>query len=302
MKTDTSEFGLESLIVRDMTSGGWIAGDPRAYEREYAVDLVQLNSFLVATQEETAEALSLNEDTPIRRRFLARLQGEITKRGVIDILRHGVKHEKYDVTLFYGTPSPGNEKAAQHFAANRFSVTRQLRYSGDETQRALDLGIFINGLPIATFELKNSLTKQTVDDAIEQYRRDRNPRELIFEFGRCVVHFAVDDHEVQMCTDLKGKASWFLPLNQGWKDGAGNPPNPDGLKTDYLWKRILTPQGLTDILENYSQIARCREAATRGCSAEWYRQALPNSAFSRKRKVEFHRVARASIDWIAKGR
>ena len=104
---------------------------------------------------------------------------------------------------------------------------------------ALDLGLFINGLPIATFELKNSLTKQTVEDAVEQYKRDRNPRELLFQFGRCIAHFAVDDSEVRFCTQLKGKASWFLPFNKGWNDGAGNPPNPDGLKTDYLWKQVL---------------------------------------------------------------
>ena len=130
----------------------------------------------------------------------------------------------------------------------------QLAYSMDETRRALDLGLFINGLPIITFELKNSLTKQTVEDAIQQYKRDRDPRERLFGFGRCVVHFAVDDSEVQMCTELKGKGSWFLPFNRGYNDGAGNPPNPYGLKTDYLWKEILTPEGLTDILENYAQI------------------------------------------------
>ena len=122
--------------------------------------------------------------------------------------------------------------------------------------------VFINGLPIATFELKNSLTKQTVEDAVEQYRRDRNPRERLFEFGRCVVHFAVDDAEVRMCTELKGKASWFLPFNKGWNDGAGNPPNPAGLKTDYLWKASLTPAGLTDILENYAQIVEIKHPKT----------------------------------------
>jgi type I restriction enzyme R subunit len=125
----------------------------------------------------------------------------------------------------------------ERYARNRFSVTRQLSYSRDETQLALDLGLFINGLPVATFELKNSLTKQTVADAIQQYKRDRDPRERLFELGRCIAHFAVDDHEVHFCTHLKGKASWFLPFNQGWKDGAGNPPNPNGLKTDYLWTR-----------------------------------------------------------------
>ena len=108
-------------------------------------------------------------------------------------------------------------------------------------------------------ELKNSLTKQTVEDAVQQYKRDRSPKELLFQFGRCVVHFAVDDSEVRMCTHLKGKDSWFLPFNQGWNDGAGNPPNSDGLKTDYLWKRVLTKRGLTDILENYAQVVEERD-------------------------------------------
>jgi type I restriction enzyme R subunit len=281
--TDTSEKGLESLIVAAMTGtvsrssgpagathesfapyhpGGWIAGDPRDYEREWTVDLVQLRTFLEATQPRTAAALDLATDGPTRRKFLARLQGEITKRGVIDVLRNGIRHEAHHIDLFYGTPSPGNTKAAERYAANRFSVTRQLRYSRDEAQRALDLALFINGLPIATFELKNSLTKQTVEDAIEQYRRDRDPREKLFEFGRCVVHFAVDDHEVRMCTHLTGKSSWFLPFNQGWNDGAGNPPNPDGIKTDYLWRRILMPESLTNILENYAQIVEEKNEKT----------------------------------------
>lgn len=147
-------------------------------------------------------------------------------------------------------------------AQNRFSITRQLAYSMEETRRALDLCLFINGLPIATFELKNSLTKQTVEDAVEQYRRDRDPRKRLFEFGRCVVHFAVGDSEVRICPALKGKASWFLPFNKGCNDGAGNPPNPFGLKTDYLWKEVLTPAGLTNILENYAQIVEEKNPRT----------------------------------------
>ena len=115
---------------------------------------------------------------------------------------------------------------------------------------------------VATFELKNSLTKQTVDDAVEQYKRDRHPSEKLFELGRCLVHFAVDDHEVRFCTHLKGKASWFLPFNRGWDDGAGNPPNPNGLKTDYLWKQVLTRDGLTDIIENYAQVVETRDDKT----------------------------------------
>ena len=284
MSTDTSERGLEDLICTAMTglasvaplSGegvhspsetfggtGWHLGDARDYDREYCVDLAMLRTFMEVTQPEIATALELGKDTPVRRRFLARLESECAKRGVIDLLRMGLKHEKYTIDLFYGTPSPGNDKAAQHYAANRFSVTRQLRYSRDETRRALDLALFINGLSIATFELKNSLTKQTVEDAIEQYRRDRDPRERLFGFGRCVVHFAVDDNEARMCTELKGKGSWFLPFNLGWNDGAGNPPNPDGLKTDYLWNRVLTPSGVTNIIENYAQIVEEVNSKTR---------------------------------------
>ena len=262
MTTDTTEKGLEALIVSHMTASGWIAGSPSDYDRAYAADLAQLRAFIGTTQQPLVEVFDLDHDGPARRKFLARLQGEITKRGTIDTLRHGIKHGAHHVDLFYGTPTPGNAKAADRFAANRFSVTRQLRYSLDETQLALDLGLFVNGLPIATFELKNRLTKQTVEDAVWQYKKDRDPRELLFQFGRCVAHFAVDDHEVRFCTHLKGKASWFLPFNVGYHDGAGNPPNRDGLKTDYLWKRILTPGGLTDILENYAQVVEQKDDKT----------------------------------------
>lgn len=262
--TDTSEKGLETLIVQFMTSkdGGWWLGDSRDYNREHAVDLVQLRLFLGDTQQAILEGLDLKNDSPTRQKFLTRLQGEIAKRGVIDVLRRGVDHGAHHIDLFFGTPSPGNVKAKERFEANRFSVARQLRYSRDETQLALDLCLFINGLPIATFELKNNLTKQTVEDAVEQYKRDRDPRELLFQFGRCVVHLAVDDQLVKFTTHLQGKRSWFLPFDMGWQDGAGNPPNPEGLKTDYLWKRILTPQGLTDILENYAQVVAVKDPRT----------------------------------------
>jgi type I restriction enzyme, R subunit len=280
--TDTSERGLERLICTALTGHpcdppkmgalqeepkpfgdfGWIGGSPNDYDRDYCIDLKQLQTFLKATQPDTAEALDLDRDCPTRRTFLARLEGEIAKRGTIDVLRNGIKHGPHHIDLFYGTPSPENEKAQAFYAANRFSVTRQLRYSRDEAQLALDLALFINGLPIGTFELKNSLTKQTIEDAVQQYKRDRDPREKLFAFGRCIVHFAVDDHEVQFCTHLKGKASWFLPFNKGWNDGAGNPPNPNGLKTDYLWKQILTREGLTDIIENYAQIVETKDEKT----------------------------------------
>lgn len=229
--TDTSEAGLETLIMRHMTGTdglavtpnqvaerpppyggtGYTAGSAQDYDRAQALDVPQLFSFLRATQPEAFTKLALTDADDTRDinrlKFLGRLSSEIGKRGVIDVLRKGVEHGPVHFDLFYGTPSPGNAKAETLHAQNRFSITRQLGYSMDETHRALDLCLFINGLPIATFELTNSLTKQTVEDAIEQYRRDRDPRERLFEFGRCVVHFAVDDSAVQMCTELAGKRS-----------------------------------------------------------------------------------------------
>ncbi len=252
--TDTSEGGLETLIANWLCAeGGYQKGDPKDYDREHAVDLVKLLAFLKDTQPKVFESLGIAEDGPSRQKFLNRLQGEISKRGLIDVLRNGVKHHADSINFYYGTPTPGNARAAELFQANIFIVTRQLRYSRDETQLALDMVIFINGLPFATFELKNNLTKQTAADAVEQYKRDRDAKEPLFHFGRCAVHFAMDDKEVSMCTHLSGESSWFLPFNKGYQDGAGNPPNPDGLMTDYLWRDILTRRGLADIIENYAQ-------------------------------------------------
>jgi type I restriction enzyme R subunit len=273
--SDTSEKGLETIIVESLTGKSgtpqqplpsvhyqpsiyrslpYVEGSPKDYDRDHAVDLVKLKAFLQDTQPEKINQLGIGKDGPKSQQFLARLQGEIAKRGIIDVLRKGIQHGPASVTLFYGTPTPGNTQAEELYKKNIFSVTRQLRYSKDETQLALDLCLFINGLPVITFELKNRLTKQTCDDAIQQYKRDRDPRELLFQFKRCMVHFAVDDQQVWMCTQLKGNESWFLPFNKGFNDGAGNPPNPAGIKTDYLWKEMLTRHGLTDIIENYAQV------------------------------------------------
>lgn len=290
--TDTSEKSLEALIVESLVNeAGYEAGRNEDYDREHAIDLAKLRTFIEATQAEAAEALDLGEDCPKRTQFLHRLEGEIAKRGVIDVLRRGVKHGPVSVDLFWGTPTPGNARAAELHAANVFSVTRQLRYSLDETQLSLDLGLFINGLPVATFELKNSLTKQTVEDAVQQYKRDRSPNEPLFKFGRCMVHFALDDHEVRMCTHLKGRGSWFLPFDKGFNDGAGNPPNPNGIKTDYLWKRILTKPGLTDILENYAQVVEERD--------EKGRKKPPKQIFPRYHQLDV--VRKLLADANAKG-
>ena len=285
MSTDTSEKGLELLIVRSLTGltneqvlttlppsvasgpagyagAGYLLGSSQDFDRTHAIDVLHLLRFVKETQPKAFEQLELGVAGPKQLQFLSRLQSEIAKRGIVDVLRKGIAHGPAKVELFYGTPSPGNQKALARWKANLFSITRQLQYSKDNTQLSLDLALFINGLPIATFELKNKLTKQSVEDAVQQYKRDRDPKELLFQFGRCMVHFAVDDQQVKFCTKLAGKDSWFLPFNKGWNDGTGNPPSPDGMKTDYLWREVLTREGLTDIIENYAQEVETKDDKT----------------------------------------
>ena len=260
MVTDTTERGLEALITNSLITSGWLPGDPQNYLPAHCVDLNHLSAFLSATQPETAAALDLGAASTTRSRFLDRLKREVTSRGIIDVLRKGVQHGPNEATLFYGTPTPGNTQAEERYRQNRFSVTRQLRYSANNQQLSLDIGLFVNGLPIATMELKSRFTGQTALDAVEQYKTSRSPQEDLFRLGRCAVHFAVDDEEVKFCTELKGKSSDFLPFNRGKENGgAGNPVNPGGIKTAYLWEEILTPDGLTDILENYAQKTNNRQ-------------------------------------------
>jgi len=250
---DTSEKGLESLIVRHLTAHGYVQGNPKDYQADVALDTVQLLAFLQATQPDVVDTLQLAADGMPRTQFFHRLQGEISKRGVVDVLRKGISHGPARLDVYKTLPTPGNENAALAFAHNIFSVTRQVRYSVG-SGASLDLVIFVNGLPVLTFELKNSLTKQTVFDAIEQYKTTRNPHELLFQSGRCMAHLAVDDVEVRFCAELKGKDSWFLPFNQGHNSGAGNPPNPHGLKTDYLWKDVLAKDSLANLIERFAQV------------------------------------------------
>lgn len=253
--TNTKESGLEALIVKYLVDqNGYEQGTNADYNREYAVDETRLFRFLQDTQPDALDKLGVFKSDLKKKQFLNRLQGEIAKRGIIDVLRNGVKVYPANLIMFYLTPTENNAKAKVMFEKNIFSVTRQLQYSMDATRLALDICLFINGLPVITFELKNQLTKQDVDDAVEQYKTDRDPRELLFQFKRCMVHFAVDDARIKFCTKLDGKSSWFLPFDKGYNDGAGNPPNPDGLMTDYLWKDILTKLKLSRIIENYAQV------------------------------------------------
>ncbi|MCL2321192.1 MAG: DEAD/DEAH box helicase family protein, partial [Oscillospiraceae bacterium] len=273
MPTNTKESGLETLITNWLVmQNSYDLGTSSDYNRDYAIDELRLFRFLEDTQLDQMAKLGIHTSELKRTKFLDRLRGEIASRGVIDVLRKGINVYPASLVMFYMTPSYKNPKAKELFDKNIFSVTRQLQYSNDNTKLALDLCIFINGLPIITCELKNQLTKQDVDDAVYQYQNDRNPKELLFQFKRTMVHFAIDDARIKFCTKLDGKNSWFLPFDKGYNKGAGNPPNPNGIMTDYLWKDILTKRELSNIIENYAQVIEEKDIKTGKIN---YKQVFP---------------------------
>lgn len=273
MSSNTKENGFETMIVDHLRNiNGYEQGSTADYNRDYAIDESRLFRFLMDTQPRKIAELHIMDELLEKERFFRQLDKKLHTDGVIELLRKGMRYKHMHLDLFYVRPSAGNDLSAELYGKNIFSVTRQLQYSKAKPRLALDLCLFLNGLPIITFELKNQLTKQNVKDAIEQYMKDRDPSELLFQFKRCIVHFAVDDNEVYMCTQLCGKKSWFLPFNKGYNDGAGNPPNPNGIKTDYLWKDILARNELSNIIENYAQVIAEKDEDT---GVKTYKQIFP---------------------------
>ena len=179
--TDTKEKGFETLIVDWLVQhNGYEEGSNDDYDKEYAVDETRLLRFLRDTQPTEVAKLGIDLSETKKRQFLNRLSSEITKRGIIDVLRNGIKVYPADLIMFYLTPTENNQKSHELFKKNIFSVTRQLRYASDRAKLALDLCIFINGLPVITMELKNSLTGQCTADAVQQYKDDREPKDILF--------------------------------------------------------------------------------------------------------------------------
>ena len=273
MPSNIKENGFETLIVDSLVNENhYEQGNNADYNKGYAIDETRLFRFLADTQKTALEELHILDSTLEKDRFFKQLDKKLKTDGVIELLRKGMRYKHLRLDLFYVRPSLHNPDAAENYAKNIFSVTRQLQYSRTNPLLALDMCIFLNGLPICTFELKNQLTKQCTSDAVKQYKNDRTPDEVLFSFKRCIVHFAVDDNDVKMCTELKGDKSWFLPFNKGFNDGAGNPPNHNGIKTDYLWKEILTKDELSNIIENYAQVISDKDEDT---GITKYKQVFP---------------------------
>lgn len=255
MKTDTTEKGLEAHITQHLCLVN--AFEERHYNNYNRTDCVDgdvLFNFLQSTQEMEVAKLQTIHGSNFKSKLLYRINSQIKTFGIIEVLRKGITDNNIKLKLFFDKPvSNLNEEDLALYNKNIFSVTRQVHYS-NQNENSLDLVVFINGLPIITFELKNELTKQTVKDAIKQYKNNRDPKEELFRLGRCLVHFAIDSEQVWMTTHLKGESTYFLPFNRGYNNGAGNPPNPNGIKSDYLWKEILTKDRLTNIIQNYVQL------------------------------------------------
>lgn len=252
---DTTEKGLEDIIVDYLREGnGYHQGGSSEYNKTYALCPDRVEAFIKATQPEKAQELHVFDIPTERNKFFSRLRDEITKRGITDVLRKGFRYITQLFDLYFPLPSELNPTAKQLYDSNDFTVIRQLHYSPTDTMLSVDVVIFINGLPLLTMELKNHFTGQTIENAKAQYQNDRDPKDLLFKPKRCAVHLAVDDTDIAMCATLSGKSSWFLPFNKGCNGGKGNPVNPNGLKTAYLWEQILTKESLSNIIEEFAQV------------------------------------------------
>ena len=259
---DTSETGLEKIIVGWLVKeNGYEQETPHAYNKDFALVDKWVERFVTETQPEKVKQSMCFASPSERLKFFTRLSNEITKRGVTDVLRKGYKFNGSTFDLYYPLPSELNPSAKVAYGQNIFGVIRQVMYSKVNTNE-IDFVLFINGLPLATFELKNNFTGQTYENAIAQYRTDRDPKELLLQKKRCAVHFAVDDCQVWMCTALEGKDSWFLPFNQGVHGGAGNPVIEGDTMTSYLWKDVLTKPTLSNIIENFAQVIKKEDPKT----------------------------------------
>jgi type I restriction enzyme R subunit len=228
------------------------------FDANLGLDTTELFRFVEETQDSQWEKLVSaygGDEELAYRKFAQRLAQQIDERGTVDVLRHGIRDQNVEFRLSYRRPAFGvAPELVAHYEANRLTVTRQLPFEAD-SNKTLDLCLFVNGIPVATAELKNHLTGQNVEHAIEQYRNDRDPKNVTLS-RRALVHFAVDPDAVAMTTKLAGKKTRFLPFNRGHNLGRGNPPNPNGHKTAYLWQGVWAKDAWLDILHRFIHVER----------------------------------------------
>ena len=261
------EAAFEESIEAHLLAHGWLPGDPDGYDRSLGLDLGELVTFLQATQSQEWEKYSaLVGESAARTKIAKRVGDELSARGMIDVLRKGVKDTGVAFKVAYFAPAHElTPELRDLYDANRVTVVRQAHHSESSPNDSVDLLLMVNGLPVATAELKTQFTGQNVKDAIRQYREDRDPSDLIFR-ARSIVHFAVDQDAVAMTTKLEGTKTRFLPFNLGSAGpgndgGAGNPVNPNGPKTTYLWERVWQRDNWLALLGSFVHVENVRDKA-----------------------------------------
>jgi type I restriction enzyme R subunit len=268
---DLSERAFEDVIVDDLTSedtswkegeleplyerfdpGGYRKRENRHFDRELALIPEDVLEFVKETQAEEWEKLKDFHGEGAENKFLNTLDRQIKRKGAIHVLRNGLRLSgaRFEQLAYFEPATDRNKTAVENYEKNIFSVIPRLRYKPGSNLE-VDLAIFLNGIPIFTAELKGDYTGQDVTDAKDQYRTDRDPRDKLFTPRRCLAHFAVDPEEVYMATELDGSDTNFLPFNKGYEEGAGNPPNPEGYRTSYFWKYLLSPDSVLDVVQNF---------------------------------------------------
>lgn len=264
-KQGLKEKDLEIIIENNLIESGYVQGLSKNYDKSYALDLKVLFEFLESTQKDKLEKLKTIYKDQYVYKIKTRIDDQLKKRGLINVLRKGIDDRGVHLDFAYFKPATSmNPELNELYGKNIFSVNRQLFYSL-KNENSLDMVVFLNGLPIITLELKNEFTGQNYNSAIKQYKEDRNPNEKLFTFKeRCIVHFALDTSEVHMTTRLSGKQTYFLPFNQGNEEGKGNPENPTGENTAYLWEQILQKDMLLKIIERFAFVEKKRRKQPNG--------------------------------------
>ena len=252
MAVDTSERNFEETIEAALVNAGYNSLPNTAYDRDLCLIPEDVITFVTATQPKEWARLKKQYGAEVQARFLKRLAAEVGKRGTLDVLRKGIKDVGVPVKLVFFRPSSGlNPQSQKRYAANVFTLVRQLKYN-PATEQSLDVVLFVNGLPVFTAELKNESKGQDVNHAMRQYKKDRDPAQPLFAFGRCLGHFAVDTTQVYMTTHLRGPQTRFLPFNRGRNGGAGNPPAlPGKLATAYLWEQTWGRDSVLNMLQHF---------------------------------------------------
>ncbi|MDA3916550.1 MAG: DEAD/DEAH box helicase family protein [Deltaproteobacteria bacterium] len=257
-KEETDYYSVDETIMPFSTHHGYELGFHQQFNARFAVDETRLWKFLEKTQEKELAKLQHNSKNTQewKRKILERLDRMIKKQGLLHLLKKGLSVDDAHLTLMYPAPlASSSEKIKLNFENNIFSSTRQVHYSLANSMESIDLVLFINGLAFATLELKNPWTGQTARyHGQKQYRTTRDKSQPLLQFGRCLVHMAVDTDEVYMTTKLSGKRTYFLPFNKGYNAGAGNPPNKEGHKSAYLWQEVFSKKSIANIIEHFVRL------------------------------------------------